>query len=90
MVAAYGSLSQALGVGDRIVPSGICGNPCSEELKIALQKADNEFLFEEKYDYPFKDKLKAIEANPINKCIFCNDEGLCYFAGACDKKTPMK
>ena len=87
---AYGGLSQALGVNDKLVPSGICGNPCSDELLQELQKADNDFLFDETYDYPFKNKLRAIETNPINKCIFCKDDGLCYFAGDCENRTPIK
>lgn len=87
---AYGSLSQALGVSDKPIASGRCGNPCSDELRQELQKADNDFLVDKTHDYPFKDKLKAIEANPINKCIFCKDDGLCYFAGDCEKRAPIK
>lgn len=83
---AYGGLSQALGVDNKMIPSGICGNPCSEELKIALQNADSEFLFDEKYDCSLEDRMNAVKTNTVNKCVFCKDDGLCYFAGNCGNR----
>lgn len=89
-ILATGFQCVAWGKDAKLIPAGICGYPCSEELKIALQKADDEFLFDKKYGYPLKDKIKAIKTNPINKCIFCKNDGLCYFAGDCDKRLSIK
>lgn len=82
----YGQRSFAVGAKAKVVPTGICNNCCSEELKMELQKADDEFLLDKKYNYSVKEKIEAIKSNPIDRCIFCKNDGLCYFAGDCKLK----
>ena len=83
---ANGQMSFAIGTDVKPISTGRCWRCCSEKLKTTLQKADEEFLFDKKYNYPAKEKIKAIESNPINRCIFCKNDGLCYFAGDCEFK----
>ena len=85
----YGQRSFAIGTKAKPIPTGRCRNCCSEEIKMALQKADDEFLLDKKYNYPIKEKIEAIKSNPIDRCIFCKNDGLCYFAGDCELKMSI-
>ena len=32
------------------------------------------------------DRLSELLGNPINKCIFCKGENICYYGGECSKR----
>lgn len=73
-ILVLGKCSVALGVRDFPIPTGICGNPISVELK--------EYIKQDK-----QDKLGQLLRNPIYHCAFYNNStGYCFFAGFCNEK----
>lgn len=73
-ILVSGRRSEALGARDFPIPTGICSEPVSEELK----------------DYIKNDKLGQLLNNPIHHCIFYNKAtGYCFFGGLCDKKQKI-
>lgn len=73
-ILVSGNSSVALGVKDFPIPTGLCSEPISEELK----------------EYIKRDKLGQLLCNPIHYCVFYNKStGYCFFAGLCDKKQEI-
>ena len=73
-VSVSGHRSVACGVRYFPIPTGICSEPISEELK----------------EYIKNDKLGQLLCNPIHHCIFYDKStGYCFVAGLCDKKQEI-
>jgi hypothetical protein len=73
-ILVSGNRSLALGARDFPIPTGICGNPVSEELE----------------EYIKQDKLGQLLRNPIHHCVFYDKStGYCFFAGSCNEKQEI-
>ena len=75
VIHASGGRGVALGWDAFAVPTGICSEPYSDELKQAVQK----------------DEFRNLMNNPIYNCVFYSkDNHFCFFAGECKNKLPVE
>lgn len=73
-IKVTGNRSVAFGDNDFPIPTGICANPVSKELREIIMH----------------DTVGQLLHNPFNNCIFYNvSTGYCFFAGLCNEKQEI-